>query len=264
MLRCPAILFLVAANAAASAAEVLRYDGSARDADSGALLYRETHYLQQTAERIEQRVVLYRCPDTDAAFARKMVRYGLRAEQPDFELIDARLGYREGLRRNADRSASTFVQLNRGSNENRQLLSANQAFVADAGFDEFLKQHWDALQSDAAVRLEFLVPAQLATIGFKIRKHREQRVGKRDASVIRLSLGAWWGFIAPHIDAAYDQQTRTLLRYEGLSNLRDGEGRNLNVQVEFPPEARRRTSLSALRQASQTALVQSCEKLQET
>jgi hypothetical protein len=239
-------------------AEMLRYEGSARDADSGDLLYRETHYLEITGGRIDRRLVVYRCANQDAAFARKSVRYGRTPEQPEFELTDARLGYREGLQRRSDGSVETFMREDHDSEERRARLAPDPGFVADAGFDEFLKRHWDALQRGDEVRLNFLVPARLGTLGFKIRKHHDARVGDRDISVIRLSLGAWWGFIAPHIDAAYDRQTRQLLRYRGLSNLRDEEGSNFNVDIEFPPDRWRQTSLSSIDRARRSPLVVAC------
>jgi hypothetical protein len=240
------------------AAEVLRYEGSARDADSGALLYRETHFVEMVEGRIDTRLVLYRCPGRDLAFARKAVRYGSVPEQPEFELTDARLGYREGLQRRGNGSVETFVRPDRDSVEQRAGLVDGSGIVADAGFDEFLKRHWDALQRGEEVRLDFLVPARLGAIGFKIRKHRDDRAGDREVSVIRLSLGAWWGFIAPHIDAAYDRQTRQLLRYRGLSNLRDADGRNLNVDIVFPPELRRETTLASVDRARRSRLVDAC------
>lgn len=240
------------------AAEALRFEGSARDVDSGEVLYHETHYLQFTGDRVDQRLVLYRCPNEEAAFARKSVRYGGAPEQPEFELTDARRGYREGLQRLSDGRVEAFVRHGRDSLEQRAGLGSGSIFVADAGFDEFLKRHWDALQRGDEVRLNFLVPARLGAIAFKIRKHRDERSGDRDASVIRLSLGAWWGFLAPHIDAAYDRQTRQLLRYQGLSNLRDRDGRNLTVDIEFPPESRRGTTVASVDHARRSRLVDAC------
>lgn len=237
---------------------MLRYDGSARALGDGELLYNETHYLERSGGRLQQRLVLYRCPQGGAVFARKQVRYGMATAQPAFELEDARFGYREGLRRDAGQNLSAFVQRERDQAEEQASIAATPALVADAGFDEFLTQNWDALRNDEALRLEFLIPAQLKTLNFKIQQHHAERIAGRDTMVIRLSLGAWWGFIAPHIDAAYDRETRALLRYQGPSNLRNENGRNLNVQVDFPPARRRASDLASLMRAGHETLVSSC------
>ena len=257
MARCCALSLILCCVAVATEASVLRYEGEAVDPDSGAVLYHETHYLETTARQPRQRLVLYRCAGSEAVFARKRVRYGAQAERPQFELEDARAGYREGLRQPDGADAVAYVQ--RGSERERTgALPAQRDFVADAGFDEFVKRHWDRLQAGEAVALEFLVPADLGTMALKIRRHRDERIDGRDASVIRLSLGAWWGFIAPHIDAAYDRQTRTLLRYQGISNLRGEDGRNLEVRIDFPARSRQPSDAASFATAAGLSLAGAC------
>lgn len=254
------IATLIALFAASSAvADVLRYEGSARDPDSGDLLYREIHYIEHTPSAApQQRLVLYRCADNDAIFARKRVRYGSVAERPEFELEDARAGYREGVRAGTPPALIAFVQRRDDTAERTESLQPGAGFVADAGFDEFVKQHWDALHDDQDVRLDFLVPADLDTLPLKIRRHRQETIDGRVGSVIRLSLGSWWGFIAPHIDATYDQETRVLMRYQGISNLRAENGRNLEVRIDFPTGLRQPSDAASLQSAAQQALSASC------
>ncbi|TWQ62469.1 hypothetical protein FQJ92_23340, partial [Xanthomonas vasicola] len=68
--RCRPIppVLLVLCSLPLSAAAVTRVDGDAFDGDSGALRYRESHWLLDDGGRL----VLYRCPD-GRAFARKQV-----------------------------------------------------------------------------------------------------------------------------------------------------------------------------------------------
>jgi hypothetical protein len=48
-------------------------------------------------------------------------------------------------------------------------------------------------------------------------------------------LGGLLGWIAPHIDVVYAERDQRLLRFEGLSNLRDDAGDDpLKVRIEFP------------------------------
>ena len=71
--------------------------------DSGALLYREAHYVEPAPRA--GRLVVYRCPD-GRPFARKRVEGGGAA--PDFLMEDGRDGYREGVRSNG-RAREAFV-----------------------------------------------------------------------------------------------------------------------------------------------------------
>lgn len=257
--RLPALSVLLLL-APAVGAGVLRYEGLASDPVSGLPLYRETHYLRDSGAGPQQRLVVYRCIDSERYFARKQVHYRRDAEQPDFELEDARQGYREGLREQADTHREAFVRSSHAEPEQSARLPPAASFVADAGFDEFVKRHWQQLESGEEVRFRFLVPADLDILGLKIRRHRSESVDGRPASVIRLSLSAWWGFIAPHIDAYYDRETRVLLRYQGLSNLRGANGRNFPVRIEFPTGLRQLSDDSSLRLAAEMPLSDSCTR----
>ena len=80
---------------AAHAAENLHYLGIAYDTHSDKKLYLEEHFVfGQNDQRT--RLVLYRCA-SGQPFARKWVRDAASAFVPDFDLVDARTGYREGV-----------------------------------------------------------------------------------------------------------------------------------------------------------------------
>ena len=100
-----AILCAFGSVHAPAAAEISA--GDAYDLKSGALLFREMHY-RYTAKDMPQQLVLYQCPD-GRPFARKLSHEDGDAQAPDFDLIDARLNYHEGVRRRADRR-EVYVQ----------------------------------------------------------------------------------------------------------------------------------------------------------
>lgn len=211
-------------------------EGIARDAGGDGLLYTEQHLVRREGSRPLERLVLYRCAD-GTAFARKRVDYRQSVFAPAFSLEDARLGYREGLRR-AGGPGEVFVREGAGEAERAAALDP-QTGVADAGFDEFVRQHWDALMAGEAVPLHFAVPARLESLGFRIRRVGDTEVAGEPATVFRLALGGWRGWIAPRIDVAYGRDSRRLLRFEGLGNLRDDRGdRQLEARIDFPRPAR--------------------------
>lgn len=208
------------------------YEGTAYDLRTGALLYRELHVVARADDGRGTRTVLYRCPGGEA-FARKHVEYGADPTSPVFDLIDRRLGYREGVRRGAD-GYEVYVQTAPDRPERRAPLPRIEGLVADAGFDDFVKRNWDALMAGQTQRFPFLVPSTLEAIEFKVRKHGEIEVDGEAASVIRLSLGAWYAFLLPHIDVVYLNRSRSLRRFSGISNVRDLDGDNYRVRIEFP------------------------------
>jgi hypothetical protein len=239
------------------AAQSLQYDGTAYAIDGEAVLYRESHFLSvASADAPAERIVLYRCPD-GAPFARKRVVYGGAGEAPSFELVDARLGYREGVRVDGE-AREVFVQRDAAAAEKRGPLPDAEGLVADAGFDAFVQRHWDELQRGETVRFPFLVPSRLDYFNFKVSKDGEVEIDGQPASVIRLALGSWWAFLLPHIDVVYGNADRTLLRFVGLTNVRDEEGDNLKARIEFPRDSRRPLEEGAVAAALAVPLVAAC------
>ena len=211
-------------------------EAAARDPDSGDLLYTEDHLLRHQDQQLRQRLVVYRCAD-GTAFARKRVDYAASALAPAFHFEDVRLGYREGLRRIGD-EAQLWVQSPAGDDERNATLEAGAGLVADAGFDEFIRRQWQPLLAGETVPLEFAVPSRLDSYGFTVRRRGSGEAAGEGAEIFRLRLGGLFGLLAPHIDVAYGRESRRLLWFQGLSNLRDDQGDDqLQARIDFPRPA---------------------------
>ena len=223
------IAALVAAALAAGDGGIVAYEGLAYARRGDALLYREQHYVDGA-----QRLVVYRCAD-GAAFARKRVDASTSAVAPDFELVDARLAYREGAARDGD-ARDVFVE--RAGKRVATRLAAPADGVVDAGFDAYLREHFDAIAHGEATTIPFLVPSEQRFLPFRVRRLDADAAGGETR--FRLSLAAWYGFLAPAMDVTYDTATRELRRYAGLTPIRDADGDNLDVRIEFPRERVRR------------------------
>lgn len=219
-------LSLLTAVAAPQAHAVESYEGLAYAPGTRTLLYRESHWIDGA-----QRVVLYRCPGGEP-FARKRVDSRGSAIAPDFELVDARDGYREGVT-SAGGKREVFVQESTGATIRRKLLAARHP-VIDAGFDAFVRKSWTQLDAEQGLRAPFVIPSRLGTMDFKIRRVGDTNAGRR----IRLSLANWYGVALPHIDVVYST-ARTLLHFKGIGNIRDNDGRHRVVEIEFPAARRR-------------------------
>lgn len=230
------VLLLLFLLAPAAQAAISFEEGVARDPQDNALLYREQHLLRRQDGQPLERLVLYRCAD-GTPFARKRVDYRGSPQAPSFSLEDARDGYGEGLRRGGG-GDTVWVRERRGGSERSAPLRGHPQLVADAGFDEFIRRNWRPLLAGESVPLRFAVPARLESLGFKVSRVGAARFGDEPAELFRLRLGGWLGWIAPHIDVAYGRDSRRLLRFEGLSNLRADDGESqLQARIEFPAPA---------------------------
>ncbi len=208
-----------------SHATLVAVEGDARHPKTDRLLYREAHLLRREGERPVERMVLYRCPN-GIAFARKTVDYRSSALAPDFELVDAR-GYREGLRREQGKPVVWS-----SDSAARALGSTKGPLVADAGFDEFLRQRWPQLIAGKPQTLAFAVPAFGRSLPFKVRS-----LGTQNGDTIHrfeLRLDGLLGLVASEIRLEYDNSDRRLRHFAGLTNIRDARGDQIEARIAFP------------------------------
>lgn len=224
---CMPLLAAATAMAPIHALAVESYQGSAYATGTRTLLYRESHWIDGN-----QRVVLYRCPGGEP-FARKRVDSGVSAAAPDFELLDARDGYREGVR-SIGGKREVFVQMTSGAPTKRRTLSVDSP-VIDAGFDAFVRDSWVRLADKRGLVAPFVIPSRLGAVDFRIRHVGDTAAGRK----LRLSIAGWYGAVLPQIELVYAVAGRTLLHYRGIGNIRGSNGDHPVVDIEFPIVKRR-------------------------
>ncbi|MEP6880735.1 MAG: hypothetical protein ABI866_02015 [Dokdonella sp.] len=218
-------------TAAFANAPIQHYVGTAYDAQ-GRELYTESHWTSGQPGK-EERLILFQCPD-GKAFARKHVEDAGHAQTPLFELDDSRVGYREGVRLAANGAREVFVRRNATQSEQTASLESVPGLVVDAGFDRFVLDNWDALVSGQNQKVEFLLPSKLRTYTFELSPTGTDEIDGTPVQRFRLELDAWFGFALPPIDMAYSRDSKSIREYTGVSNIRDNDGKNLKVRIEFP------------------------------
>jgi hypothetical protein len=201
-----------------------REDAEVFPRDGGALLYRESHWVDESAAQ-PRRLVLYRCRD-GRPFARKWVQTGERPQAPDFAYEDGRDGYREGVR---GRGAQRVVYA--GSREAQLQVPADG--VIDAGFDAAVRANWEPLVAGQGVALHFLLPSRQQFVPVRV-----QGVGATSwhgvaAERFRMRLDRWFGFAVPAVDLVYARDDRRLLEFAGTGNVRAADGSNPQVRIVF-------------------------------
>lgn len=220
-------------GAAVEAGRWERRVGEARDLRDGRVLYREEHLLQRGPDGDPlRRLVLYRCPD-GAAFGRKTLDYGKNPFVPTFRMEDARWDYVEQVQQTADGLQLTVQRAGEPARTGR-IAVEDSALVADAGYDEFVRQRWDELITGEKVRLDFIVPSRLTYYGFAVKKTGEEKVDDGELQVFRLGLSGFFRIFVPDIEVAYDAETRELRRFVGLTNIRNVEDKNVEARISFP------------------------------
>jgi hypothetical protein len=229
-------LGLTAHSAVKASPDIEHYVGTAY-AMSGGELYTESHWISETLGHREL-LVLFECPD-GKPFARKQVRETAYAQAPSFTLEDARTGYQEGVRESGGGSREVYFRASRDQPEKTASLKSAPALVVDAGFDSFIREHWDALATGAHQRLDFLVPNRLRPYPFTLSLVDDELKDGKPVRRFLLELDTWCAFAIPSIIVTYAVDSKTIREYQGTSNVRDHNGKSLNVRIEFPARSRK-------------------------
>ncbi len=239
LLTACAVAGLALPSAAAFAVDAAgqTFTGYARDLKTRQLLYIESHFVRAAGTGAEARVVLYRCARGGQPFGRKELSYPQQRQAPEFSYVDGRDGSVEGLKR-TPQGLRVFQRAGRDAPVREAPVPPNVAIVSDAGFDEFVRAHWAELASGATVRFPFLVPSRLDFITFKVHKDRQESIEGAPVSVIRLNLSGPLGWFLPYIEVSYRNADRVLMRYKGLTNIRDVTGQNIIAEIDFPAAER--------------------------
>lgn len=257
VLTCTVALAGTAAAAQPTSKDGVRLlQGKAYATSDGHLMYLESHWLYDDAGT-PARLVLYRCPD-GKPFARKRLHQDGNPQAPDFVMDDARTGYQEGVRRKGDHRV-VFVRNSHDAVEKTAPLDESPLPVIDAGFDAYIRAHWDSLGTGDHDSVPFLLPSRLGTLTFKVSRQADGTVEGRSARRYRLSLSSWIGFALPHIDVAYDAQSRQLLRFTGIANVRGAGGNNVRARIVFDPASNRMVDATELAAALHQPLDGRCK-----
>lgn len=223
-------LFAIAAGLMPAPADATTTnEGTAYRLDNGVAAYRESHMLYQSAG-MPARLVLYRCMD-GSAFARKTVMERSGAATPDFDFIDGRTGYREGVR-STTRGREVYWQKSKAADEKSKTLDVPANAVIDAGFDAMIRTHWSRLSTEAGISANFLLPSALRFLKVSIKQVKDKPVPS--VTHLRMQLDTWYGFATPDTDLHYRSSDQRLLRFNGIGTIRDAHGRNQTVRIEFP------------------------------
>lgn len=225
----PAFVGLGWAIATTSFAATLEEDFIGRAVDpQGRLVYVENHHAVYEDGKVKHAETFYFDP-AGAPIAKLVTTYADGPSMPDLVYEDTRLKSSEGAR-----IANGRVELWRrptGAKEERnRSFTIQPNDVIGQGVHEAIRLRLKELVDGSVLRYRLFLPIRLDWFTFKI-----SRVDL-NGNLMRLHMEPenWLiRFLAPHIETVYDVPTGHLVRYEGPSNILDGEGRTQMVTMTF-------------------------------
>jgi hypothetical protein len=210
---------------------VVQTTGEAYDLKSDEPLYSETHCLSSDALARE---VIYRNVD-GKLIAHKVLSYKTGPTTPSFVQHNFYAGESISVELKQDKLTMTVKEKNNSGSGS--VISAqpspNLPVVIDAGFDAFVTANWDSLVAGANKSFQFPFAARESLVKLRIKSMSCSYDSETD-QCFRLEMNNWLlrMLVAP-IELGYDARLKRLTRYRGLSNIGDGQGNGLVVDIRY-------------------------------
>jgi hypothetical protein len=239
------LLILFMANANFTSAEILRspditnknFIGYAYDIKTNNLLYTE-HHTYQTAYAHQ---VNYREADGEL-FATKKINYQKSYYAPDISQENQRNGEKISSKMNGD-NISIRYQENSKSQLKQDSIDFSPKLIIDAGFDHFITQNWQALNSGKEMTIDYLIPSSLdhyeLSIKKEVCKNENRHCFSISASSFFISLFSSELLLTYSTDMRKSSEMDSkkevirLESFQGRSNICDSEGNYQDVKITY-------------------------------
>lgn len=210
--------------------ERLLVTGTASNLKSGDIVYREYHDITQ-----QQHTVRYVNP-SDVLIASKTIHYSHGYNTPEYLLDDKRFGRRTGSKWHGDHFI-IFRQENTDKQHEKTIKPANDV-VIDAGFDFFIRSHWDELVDGKVLPFSFAIADPLAILDMKLMEVTAAKTAIKQHSdsyhyFLASSRNRLIGWALPDIHLAYNRDNHLLQVYQGPSNLTDKNDKSQTVTIQY-------------------------------
>ncbi|TJY65208.1 hypothetical protein E4T66_03015 [Sinimarinibacterium sp. CAU 1509] len=212
------IPMLAAADGSAQT-EVRAFYGYAYDLQSGRYLYTEVHRQRIEGDQWVGGTISYYAPD-GSSLGIKRLDFSGDTFVPVYRMALQRPMYVEAITDNG-----SMIQMQRrvgaGGKLEQKPLEQGADMTADSGFHSYLLAHFGDLMRGETVHFRMVVAGSLDAFKFRARRIDDTRFEGRDAVRFKVELDSLFRLLIDPLELTYDPQTRDLLEYRGISNLRD-------------------------------------------
>jgi hypothetical protein len=209
-----------------------QYQGKAYDLKTGNYVYSDNHEEYFTANKHMYSKISYKDAN-GVEFGKKRIEFYPNTNVPTFRTDDFRDGYAEGAEVQG-KSVKLFYRRKAQEEMTEKIHTPRFPAVMDGGFDFFVRENWNKLAEGERMSFRFLVPVQLDDYLFAVEKIKDDSWKGRKALYLKLEID---NFILKRIVnpflLVYDDKTKRILQFEGLSNINDGNGKSLRVRIVY-------------------------------
>lgn len=235
---CLAALSLpVAALPVLALAADIRFVGTAKPVDGGATLYQESHEITGICKDGQfvpkNHSVGYSRAGGDR-FASKALTYDQSVLRPSVEFTQPEFAEVLKITNQQDQTLEVVWQAPSGDTE-KATLEVDADLVADAGFDNFVRQNWTrVVMNGESVEFDMVAPTRGDYYGFTLEAANDSRIDAEHQVKIRPS-STLMRFLVDPILLGYNADG-LLTDYLGLTNIRKDNDSNHTAHIRYTIE----------------------------
>jgi len=231
-MRSSALLLACALPLSAAAAE-MRFTGQAMPLNGDNLLYEEQHVVTGKCTdglfRPASHNVTY-VRSNGEPFAEKTLSYEQSTLRPAMTFRQPGFNEVMEIRNRDDATLEIEWQTPEGDTEN-STVEVTRKLVADAGFDNLVRNHWPEVTSGDRIEFNFLAPTRGKAYGFVLEPAKDDRINATHTVLIEPS-STILSFLVDPILLGYNDNG-ALTDYLGLTNIRKDQDSNYTAHIRY-------------------------------
>lgn len=198
------------------------FQGKAIEAESQKAIYNEDHQVEYNGPLVKKVVTTYLSPD-GKEIAKLTSLFNGNSQLPDTEFVDKRTGYKEITTLKGDEYHIKTIDPK--GKEKTGSIDVKSNLVCGQGYHNFIISNMDSFKVGETRELRFIIPSMRDYFTFDLTYLGPLNKSKPDEVSFRLDITNWiLKMFADKIQVTYSKKDKVLLRYEGLTNLKNNKG----------------------------------------
>tara|TARA_A100001015_G_scaffold316162_1_gene429754 strand:- start:1775 stop:2500 length:726 start_codon:yes stop_codon:yes gene_type:complete len=222
-------IFLIIFHLSCTAKPLIHYIGSAYESRSDIFLYSE-EYKEFESNRVLHAKSTY-LNINNKIIAEKNIKYLNSLAAPNFTFSNHLTGVNASVK--VTDSVNISYRSSFASKTKSVTLPKLKNLVVDSGFHYFIQDHWDSLLNKNSVVINYVSPSRLGIMPLVIKFHSKIKTNTQTIIVYKIESTSFiLRFFVSPIYLHYDINSRRLLRFEGISNIKLKSGAK-HVRLNF-------------------------------
>lgn len=212
--------------------------GKAMSSKDKSHLYNEDHRVEYSGDLVQKVVTTYSDP-TGKEIAKLVSTFKGNHQLPDTEFYDKRNGIKEETKLVG--SKYVIITTDTKGKTKKGTLDVDSNLVCGQGYHNYIISNLDSFKVGEKRELKFIIPSMRDYFTFDLTYLGPIEKDRPDEVSFRLDITNWiLSMFADKIQVTYSKKNKTLLRYEGLTNLKNQKGDQFDAILTYTfPESKK-------------------------